>query len=138
MIKLYCDRCGREIKGDVFNIKIVYANDRKDKSIVTSCISDDFQNFFRNERDYCERCTQEIRETLGAREPESRNECDFNANAIFMEMKEICMGQEQCEDCDIFSMCAGTIDTIKMEDVHRAMDAVKKRREQKQAKNKSI
>ena len=72
MIKLYCDRCGREIKGDVFKIKIVYANDRKDKSIVTSYIDDDFQSFFRNERDYCERCTREIREALEAREPESR------------------------------------------------------------------
>lgn len=84
MIKLYCDRCGREIKGDVFNIKIEYANDRKDKSIMTSCINDDFQNLLRNERDYCERCTREIREALEAREPESRDECDFNAEAIFM------------------------------------------------------
>ena len=71
MIKLYCDRCGREIKGDVFNIKIVYANDRKDKSIITSCIDDDFQSFFRNERDYCERCTREIREALEASEPDN-------------------------------------------------------------------
>ena len=138
MIKLYCDRCGREIKGDVFNIKIVYSNDRKDKSIITSCIDDDFQSFFRNERDYCERCTREIREALEAREPESRDECDFNVNAFFMELKEICTGQEQCEGCDIFNMCARSIDTIKMEDVHRAMNAVKKRREQRQAGNKSI
>lgn len=71
MIKLYCDRCGREIKGDVFKIKIVYANAREDKAIVTSCINADFQNFLRNERDYCERCTQEIREALEAREPDN-------------------------------------------------------------------
>ena len=84
MIKLYCDRCGREIKGDVFNIKIEYANDIQDKSIMTSSINDDLQNFLRNERVYCERCTQEIREALEAREPESRDECDFNAEAIFI------------------------------------------------------
>ena len=88
--------------------------------------------------DYCERSTREIREALEAREPESRDECDFNVNAFFMELKEICTGQEQCEGCDIFNMCARSIDTIKMEDVHRAMNAVKKRREQRQAGNKSI
>lgn len=87
MIKLYCDRCGREINGDVFNIKIEYANDIQDKSIMTSSINDDFQNFLRNERIYCERCTGEIREALEpleASEPESRDECDINAEAIFM------------------------------------------------------
>lgn len=87
MIKLYCDRCGREINGDVFNIKIEYANDIQDKSIMTSSINDDFQNFLRNERIYCERCTGEIREALEpleASEHESRDECDINAEAIFM------------------------------------------------------
>lgn len=88
--------------------------------------------------DYCERSTREIREALEAREPESRDECDFNVNAIFMEMKEICMGQEQCEDCDLNIMCARSIDTIKIEYVRMAMDAVKKRREQRKTENKSI
>lgn len=141
MIKLYCDRCGREINGDVFNIKIEYANDIQDKSIMTSSINDDFQNFLRNERIYCERCTGEIREALEpleASEHESRDECDINVFEFFSEMKAICEKNEKCNGCDIFSMCDRTIDTIKTEDVHRAMDAVKKRREQNQAKNKSI
>ena len=138
MIKLYCDRCGREINGDVFNIKIEYANDIQDKSIMTSSINDDLQNFLRNERVYCERCTQEIREALEASEHESRDEYLFSTNAIFMEMKEICCGQEKCADCALSRICARDINEIKMEDVHRAMNAVKKRKEQKQAENKSI
>lgn len=138
MIKLYCDRCGREIKGDVFNIKIVYANDRKDKSFVTSCIDDELQNLIKNERDYCERCAEEIREALEAREPERRDECDLNAIEFYTEMKEICSEQVYCKDCDITGLCCRTIEEIKMEDVHRTMNAVKKWREQKQAKNKSV
>lgn len=141
MIKLYCDRCGREINGDVFNIKIEYANDIQDKSIMTSSINDDLQNFLRNERIYCERCTGKIREALEpleASEHESRDEYLFSPNAIFMEMKEICRRQEKCADCALSGICDRTINEIKMEDVHRAMNAVKKRKEQKQAENKSI
>lgn len=91
--------------------------------------------------DYCERCTGEIREALEpleASEHESRDEYLFSPNAIFMEMKEICRRQEKCADCALSGICARTINEIKMEDVHRAMNAVKKRKEQKQAENKSI
>lgn len=105
---------------------------------MTSYIDDDFQSFFRNERDYCERCTREIREVLEASEPESRDECDINVFEFFAEVKEICREQEQCADCALNGICARTINEIKMEDVHRAMNAVKKRKEQKYAKNKSI
>lgn len=138
MIKLYCDRCGREIKGDVFNITIVYANDRKDESFVTSCIDDELQNLIKNERDYCERCAEEIREALEAREPESRDECDINVFEFFAEVKEICSKQEDCADCNITGICGKNIEGIKMEDVKRTMDAVKKRHKQKQAENKSV
>ena len=138
MIKIYCDRCGREIKGDVFNIKIVYANDRKDKSFVTSCIDDELQNLIKNERDYCKRCADEIREALEAREPESRDECHISAFEFYSEMKEICSEQEYCKDCEVNCICSQHIGGIKWKDVNTVIGMVMKRHEQKQAENKSV
>lgn len=53
-------------------------------------------------------------------------------------MKEICSKQEYCADCNITGICEKNIEGIKMEDVKRTMDAVKKRHKQKQAENKSV
>ena len=71
MIKMHCDRCGKEIKGTTYYTISIYADDINPKPVETVTYATAVQNFetntlalFNSKKQYCKKCRDEIEEFI--------------------------------------------------------------------------
>lgn len=73
MIKMYCDRCGKEIEGTTYYTLSIYAEDinpiKNMQSSTTAMqnLSENMGKVFSQKKCYCEKCKIEIEKFIGRR-----------------------------------------------------------------------